>query len=525
MGITAYLYLLCTHPNEFRSLIQYKLWHDAKRDITSQQEHDTSGWDRESMRKCWHFLDLTSRSFSAVIKELEGDMARMVCMFYLVLRGLDTIEDDMTIPDEKKQPLLRSFHEKLSTPGWTFTESGPDEKDRQLLVEFDNVVTEMGLLKPEYREIITDICHKMEIGMADYAHRAASLSASKSSTLAPNPDAPSPYLESITEYDLYCHYVAGLVGEGLSRLFAASGKEVPWLGEQLTLSNSMGLLLQKTNILRDIREDVDQGRYFWPRELWGVYKPTSEKSRPPGKGEYFGFATPEAMVRAVDIPGEPADRAIWTLSAMTLDALRHATDALDYLALLKNQSVFNFCAIPAVMALATLEVCFMNPDVMRRNVKIRKGQAVQLIMKSTNPRDVAYMFRDFARGIHAKASPADPNFLRIGIACGRIEAWAEHHYPSFITIAHSSATNSTSVEMSTTDARMRIVKRDQLRDSRLKAEAEAKRRRELGLDERKPGGVEQEGLPWALIAVVAALFLGICVIAGAIVYLVIWWSE
>lgn len=70
-------------------------------------------------------------------------------MFYLVLRALDTIEDDMTIPDEKKQPLLRSFHEKLSTPGWTFKESGPDEKDRQLLVEFDVVITEMGLLKPE----------------------------------------------------------------------------------------------------------------------------------------------------------------------------------------------------------------------------------------------------------------------------------------------------------------------------------------------------------------------------------------
>jgi farnesyl-diphosphate farnesyltransferase len=71
-------------------------------------------------------------------------------MFYLVLRGLDTIEDDMTIPDAKKQPLLRSFHEKLSTPGWTFKESGPDEDDRQLLVEFDNVIAEMALLKPEY---------------------------------------------------------------------------------------------------------------------------------------------------------------------------------------------------------------------------------------------------------------------------------------------------------------------------------------------------------------------------------------
>jgi farnesyl-diphosphate farnesyltransferase len=59
-------------------MIQYKLWHEAKRDITAQREYETSGWDRASMRRCWEFLDMTSRSFSAVIKELEGDMARMV---------------------------------------------------------------------------------------------------------------------------------------------------------------------------------------------------------------------------------------------------------------------------------------------------------------------------------------------------------------------------------------------------------------------------------------------------------------
>lgn len=45
-----------------------------------------------------------------------------ICLYYLVLRGLDTIEDDMTLPDEKKQPLLRNFHEHTITPGWNFTE-------------------------------------------------------------------------------------------------------------------------------------------------------------------------------------------------------------------------------------------------------------------------------------------------------------------------------------------------------------------------------------------------------------------
>lgn len=77
--------LLLTHPNEFRTLLQFYLFHTQKRDITAQQEHPTSGWHRQSMRRCWEFLDLTSRSFAAVIKELDGDLARTVRILALFL--------------------------------------------------------------------------------------------------------------------------------------------------------------------------------------------------------------------------------------------------------------------------------------------------------------------------------------------------------------------------------------------------------------------------------------------------------
>jgi len=72
---------LFKHPNEFRSLVQYWLWHEPKRDITALGEHETSGYNRKSMKRCWEFLDQTSRSFAAVIKELEGDLARVVRLF------------------------------------------------------------------------------------------------------------------------------------------------------------------------------------------------------------------------------------------------------------------------------------------------------------------------------------------------------------------------------------------------------------------------------------------------------------
>ncbi|KAJ7879301.1 isoprenoid synthase domain-containing protein [Mycena olivaceomarginata] len=328
MAFSTWLLLLLTHPNEFRTLVQYKIYHEQRRDITAKQEHATSGWDRQTMRRCWEFLDLTSRSFSAVIKELEGDLARVVALFYLVLRALDTIEDDMTLSS---------------------AESGP-EKDRQLLVEYEVVIEELGLISPAYRDAILSIAEKMGRGMADFVARAENEKQSK-------------YLETIADYDLYCHYVAGLVGEGLSLLFAASGKEAPHLAGQLELSNSMGLLLQKTNITRDFAEDVDDARYFWPREIWAGAK-RMEDMRAPKAG-------------AVALPGVQ-ERALWVLSAQVLDALRHATDALDYLRMLKNQSVFNFVAIPATMAIATLELCFMNPRVLAQNVKIRKAVAANI---------------------------------------------------------------------------------------------------------------------------------------------------
>lgn len=65
---------------------------------------------------------------------------------------------------------------------------------------------------------------------------------------------------SIDEYKRYCHFVAGLVGQNLTQLFTASGLERLTLANHLEWANSMGLFLQKTNIIRDYPEDYTAGR-------------------------------------------------------------------------------------------------------------------------------------------------------------------------------------------------------------------------------------------------------------------------
>ena len=290
----------------------------------------------------------------------------------------------MTISLERKEPLLRTFDSIIKKPGWNFNENGPEEKDRELLIQFQNVIEEFAKIKPEYREIIEDITRKMGNGMADYASNAAF-----------NENG----IEGVKDYDLYCYYVAGIVGEGCTRLFVESKLANPALIDRPQLHKSMGLFLQKINIIRDIREDFDDKRRFWPKEIWSKYVDNFED-----------LLKPENKIIAMSCSSE-----------MTMNAMAHIPDCLYYLAGLKEQSVFNFCAIPQVMAVSTLALVFRNPALFQRNLKISKGEACRNMVDSTqNLRLVCETFRKYTRKIHKKNTPRDPNFLKISIACGKV---------------------------------------------------------------------------------------------------------
>ena len=81
MGFKDLLILGLTHPGDLRVLAQYWLY-DERRDITLPSEYEATRYDQKTMRRCWELLDMTSRSFSAVIKELDGELARVVCVSY-----------------------------------------------------------------------------------------------------------------------------------------------------------------------------------------------------------------------------------------------------------------------------------------------------------------------------------------------------------------------------------------------------------------------------------------------------------
>ncbi|KAF4369604.1 hypothetical protein G4B88_021409 [Cannabis sativa] len=308
------------HPDDFYPLLKLKMAARQAEKQIPQVPH----WGF-----CYSMLHKVSRSFALVIQQLGTELRDAVCIFYLVLRALDTVEDDTSIPNDVKVPILKEFHRRIYDPEWHFACGTKEYK--VLMDQFHHVSTAFLELNEGYKEVIEDITKRMGEGMAKFICKE---------------------VETVDDYDEYCHYVAGLVGIGLSKLFHAAGLEDP---ADDYLSNSMGLFLQ------DLKYE------------------------------------------------ENSVKAVQCLNDMVTNAIIHAEDCLKYMAALRDPSIFRFCAIPQVMSIGTLSLCYNNIEVFRGVVKMRRGLTAKVIDRTNTMADVYGAFYDFSCIIKSKVDTNDPN--------------------------------------------------------------------------------------------------------------------
>ena len=94
--------------------------------------------------------------------------------------------------------------------------------------------------------------------------------------------------------------------------------------------------------------------------------------------------------------------------------------------------------------------------------------------------------------------------------------WCEHHYPSFVVLRNSGGGQSNVAQGVTSDARSRIIQRQEgLRERKAAADLVRNPGRAIQAPQAAPA---QEALPWQLFAVVAFVFAFIVGIS----YLVVW---
>ncbi|CAI5480067.1 unnamed protein product, partial [Closterium sp. Yama58-4] len=356
------------HPDEFMPLLRIR--HMAK--MVAKLPDD------EDFAFCYGMLNRVSRSFAFVIQQLHPLLRDPVCIFYLVLRALDTVEDDMAVPIDEKVPILIAFHQHICDPDWKFVCGTKDYKD--LMQRLYHVRHALEKLEPRYKAVILDITKRMGAGMASFI---------------------TTEVDKVAQYDEYCHYVAGLVGIGLSDLFHAANLEEAF---EESLSNSMGLFLQKTNIIRDYLEDINEEpapRMFWPKAIWGKYASRLEDFK--------------------DVENNGA-AAVKCVNELVTNALGHVSDCLTYMQRLRDPQVFRFCAIPQIMAMGTLSLCYNNIGVFEGVVKMRRGLAAKVMEQTWSMADVRSSFTDFGFEILKKVDDSDPNSQATRECIGKIIA-------------------------------------------------------------------------------------------------------
>jgi farnesyl-diphosphate farnesyltransferase len=292
-----------------------------------------------------------SRSFGFVIDQLREPLRREVQIAYLLFRLGDNIEDTSSLDAAEKTQLLdgllhafrdgSSFQDVLNArEAGEWKDLTPGEK--RLFEHTDGIIHAFGELDPGARDALLAEAGAMFKGMARIQrdHRESGY------VTLPDTDA----LEE------YCYYVAGTVGDFLTNRFLA---QVQWLdparrAQLLGARRALALVLQVTNILRDVRDDHEHGHIFYPRSLFDRFD--AERLMTP---EYEG-----EVLRA----GQRMAR--WLQPSIRL--------ASAYiLALPRRQYPLRvFCAIPYAMACKTLALTVGNPAILGpRSVKISRADA------------------------------------------------------------------------------------------------------------------------------------------------------
>lgn len=314
-----------------------------------------------------YLLQGVSRTFALTIPQLPHGLRRAVANAYLLCRIVDTIEDEAALSAARKRIFCEQFVNVVTgdVPAARFAadlhpllsdHTLPAEKE--LIENTARVIAITRAFNPAQREAIESCVRIMSKGMAEFQE---------------NSDVRG--LSRLEEMDRYCYYVAGVVGEMLTKLFCDYSREIARHRDTLLqLSVSFGQGLQMTNILKDLWDDRSRGACWLPRDVFAR----------------AGFDLGELA------PGHYHEGFGTGLSQLIAVAHGHLRDALRYTLLIPRYEtgIRSFCLWAIGMAILTLRKIDKHKDFVTGNqVKISRRSVKATILATRVALGSDYMLR------------------------------------------------------------------------------------------------------------------------------------
>jgi len=314
-----------------------------------------------------YLLSGVSRTFALTIPQLPPALARVVRNAYLLCRIIDTIEDEPALSPACKRYFCQQFTAVVgaTNPAERFAaELAPllshhtIPAEHELIRGTPQVIAITHRLTQPQQEALACCVRLMSDGMAEFqeSHDPCGL-------------------ENLPQLNRYCYFVAGVVGEMLTKLFCDHSPEIAQRRDALmNLAVSFGQGLQMTNILKDIWEDRRRGACWLPRD---VFTEVGFDLRELAPGCYqAGFG--QGLTRLIGITHN------------------HLQDALAYTLLIPRHEtgIRNFCLWALALAVLTLRKINRRRDFsIGHQVKIshRSVQATILTSRLTVSHD--YLLR------------------------------------------------------------------------------------------------------------------------------------
>jgi farnesyl-diphosphate farnesyltransferase len=296
---------------------------------------------RTENKKAWEYaestLDRVSRTFALNIRVLGKRLRSPVLLAYLYMRMADTIEDDADLPAEEKISLLKKFSHAVNIGGQSIDEfigalpknwESSEKEDCVLCCNAKLVI----LLLSEYVDTVAKTIKKgveeMCEGMAEFVLRQSKLTDDWFT------------IETESDLDRYCYFVAGLVGNMLTELFCFASKNFDEERQKKLREKavSFGLALQLVNIIKDMQDDSKRKVCFVPMEFCRKHGINSAQ-------QLFSPETPQEKKNSV-------------VSELAKKAKKHLQDAKDYIKTLPRYEhrMRLFCLLPSLMAVDNLRV-------------------------------------------------------------------------------------------------------------------------------------------------------------------------
>jgi len=212
---------------------------------------------RAAYRRCEEITWSQARNFSYGIRLLPPAKRQALAAVYAFARRIDDIGDG-TLPAPEKLTLLQEARDGLAA-----LQAGDADDGDEVLVALADAAARFDIPLPAFGELI-DGC-AADVRGVSYA----------------------------TFDDLlhYCRCVAGSIGRLSLGVFGTSDPE-----QAVPLADSLGVALQLTNILRDIREDYATGRVYLPAEDFARFGCAlgADPAADPGQGKLTALVEFEA---------------------------------------------------------------------------------------------------------------------------------------------------------------------------------------------------------------------------------------